>query len=87
MTRSTPLKILGWSLAALLALLVILVILVLTFDWNRARPYINQKVSDSTGRSFVIAGDLKVHWQQGLKTEPGWRRYVPRPASAPRMCA
>ena len=79
MTRSTPLKILGWSLAALLALLVILVILVLTFDWNRARPYINQKVSDSTGRSFVIAGDLKVQWQQGLKTEPGWRRYVPRP--------
>lgn len=79
MTRSTPLKILGWSLAALLALLAILVILVLTFDWNRARPYINQKVSDSTGRSFVIAGDLRVKWKQGLKTEPGWRRYVPRP--------
>ena len=79
MTRSTPLKILGWSLAALLALIVILVILVLTFDWNRARPYINQKVSESTGRSFVIAGDLRVKWKQGLKTEPGWRRYVPRP--------
>ncbi|PIG27142.1 hypothetical protein CLU93_1370 [Janthinobacterium sp. 35] len=82
MTRSTPLKILGWSLAALLALialLVTLVILVLTFDWNRARPYINEKVSESTGRSFVIAGDLQVKWKQGLKTESGWRRYVPRP--------
>ncbi len=36
MTRSTPLKILGWSLAALLALIALLVIFVLTFDWNRA---------------------------------------------------
>jgi len=79
MTRSTPLKILGWSLAALLALIAIVVIFVLTFDWNRARPYINEKVSESTGRSFVIGGDLQVKWQQGRKTEPGWRRYVPRP--------
>ena len=79
MTRSTPLKILGWSLAALLALIALLVIVVLTFDWNRARPYINEKVSASTGRSFVIAGDLQVKWKQGLNTEPGWRRYVPRP--------
>ncbi|APA69988.1 AsmA family protein [Janthinobacterium sp. 1_2014MBL_MicDiv] len=79
MTRSTPLKILGWSLAALLALIAIVVILVLTFDWNRARPYINEKVSASTGRTFVIGGDLRVQWRQGLKTEPGWRRYVPRP--------
>ena len=79
MRRSTPLKILGWSLAALLALIALLVILVLTFDWNRARPYINEKVSGSTGRSFVIGGDLQVTWKQGLKTEPGWRRYVPRP--------
>ncbi|WP_454773641.1 AsmA family protein [Janthinobacterium tructae] len=79
MTRSTPLKILGWSLAALLALIALLVIFVLTFDWNRARPYINEKVSESTGRSFVIAGDLQVNWKRGLKTEPGWRRYVPRP--------
>ncbi|MFA6068307.1 MAG: AsmA family protein, partial [Janthinobacterium sp.] len=72
-------KILGWSLAALLALIALLVIFVLTFDWNRARPYINQKVSESTGRSFVIGGDLQVNWKRGLKTEPGWRRYVPRP--------
>ena len=79
MTRSTPLKILGWSLAALLALIALLVIFVLNFDWNRARPYINEKVSESTGRSFVIAGDLQVNWKRGLKTEPGWRRYVPRP--------
>ncbi len=62
MTRSTPLKILGWSLAALLALIAIVIIFMLPFDWNRARPYINEKVSESTGRSFVIgvcSSDLK----------------------------
>jgi len=79
MTRTTPFKILGWSLAVLLALIAIFVIIIATFDWNRARPYINRSVSESTGREFVIGGDLQVKWTQGLATETGWRRYVPRP--------
>ncbi|MFZ4876349.1 AsmA family protein [Janthinobacterium sp. Mn2066] len=79
MTRTRPLKILGWAIAALLTLIAILVIVIATFDWNRARPYINRSVSDSTGREFVIGGDLKVAWHQGAATETGWRRYVPRP--------
>ena len=79
MARSKPLKIFGWTLATLLALIVLLIILIMTFDWNRARPYINRKVSESTGREFVIGGDLQVKFHQGLKTETGWRRWVPRP--------
>lgn len=79
MTLSKPIKIILWSLATLLLLLAAAVIFILTFDWNRARPYINSKVSESTGREFVIAGDLAVRWRQGIHTEPGWRRYVPRP--------
>jgi len=79
MTRTTPLKIVGWTIAVLLALIAILVIIIATFDWNRARPYINRSVSESTGREFVIGGDLQVKWKQGLATETGWRRYVPRP--------
>ena len=79
MARSKPLKIFGWTLATLLALIILVIIFILTFDWNRARPYINRKVSESTGREFVIGGDLDVKFHQGLKTEAGWRRYVPRP--------
>ena len=79
MARSKPLKIFGWTLATLLALILLVIIFILTFDWNRARPYINRKVSESTGREFVIGGDLQVKFHQGLKTEAGWRRYVPRP--------
>lgn len=79
MRRSRPLTILYYFLAALLVLLVALVIFVLTFDWNRARPYINDKVSQTIGREFAIKGDLDVRFRQGDPAEPGWRRYVPRP--------
>ena len=79
MRRSRPLTILYYFLAALLVLLVALVIFVLTFDWNRARPYINDKVSQTIGREFAIRGDLDVRFRQGDPAEAGWRRYVPRP--------
>lgn len=79
MTLSRPLKIVLGTLGTLLLVLVAIIVFILTFDWNRARPYINRKVSESTGRDFAIQGDLQVRFRQGLKTEPGWRRYVPRP--------
>jgi uncharacterized protein involved in outer membrane biogenesis len=79
MRRSRPLTILYYFLAALLVLLAALVIFVLTFDWNRARPYINDKVSQTIGREFAIKGDLDVRFRQGDPAEPGWRRYVPHP--------
>lgn len=79
MTKSRPLNILLAVLGFLVLLLVALVIFILTFDWNRARPYINAKVSESIGREFAINGDLKVRFKQGNPDEAGWRRYVPRP--------
>ncbi|SHN41986.1 hypothetical protein SAMN05192549_113103 [Duganella sacchari] len=79
MKKSRPLKIVLGLFATLALVLVAVVIFILTFDWNRARPWINHRVSDSIGREFAINGDLRVHWEQGDATEPGWRRYVPRP--------
>ncbi|WP_229257547.1 AsmA family protein [Duganella callida] len=66
-------------MATLLLILVAVVIFILTFDWNRARPWINHRVSETIGREFAINGDLRVHWEQGDATESGWRRWVPRP--------
>src|SRR5512143_3465264 len=43
------------------ATLLLLVVIVSAFDWNLARPYIARQVTSSTGRSFEIKGDLKVH--------------------------
>jgi uncharacterized protein involved in outer membrane biogenesis len=79
MKISRPFKIVLGLFATLLLVMVAFVIFVLTFDWNRARPWINQRVSDSIGRPFAITGDLRVQWEQGDASEAGWRRYVPRP--------
>jgi uncharacterized protein involved in outer membrane biogenesis len=57
-------KIIAISLASVAAVLVLLVILVINFDWNRARPWINQQVSEASGRHFAIQGDLRVSWQK-----------------------
>ncbi|WP_233849776.1 AsmA family protein [Paraburkholderia sp. HD33-4] len=71
-------KIFAWLLATLIILIVALVIFILSFDWNRARPYIDDKVSQAIGRPFAINGDLKVGWRHAVG-ETGWRGWVPWP--------
>jgi uncharacterized protein involved in outer membrane biogenesis len=77
MKLSRPLKIVLGLSTMLMLVLIAAIIFLLTFDWNRARPWINHRVSESIGREFAIHGDLRVKWEQG--DEEGWRRYVPRP--------
>jgi len=76
MTISRPLKITGWILLAIIAAVILFLML---FDWNMLRPYINRKVSETTGREFAIRGDLDVTFQRERNSETGWRRYVPHP--------
>ncbi|MDB5789814.1 AsmA family protein [Caballeronia mineralivorans] len=71
-------KIVAWIIAVLIVLIAVLVIVFLTFDWNRARPWVDDKVSQAIGRQFQITGDLKVGWQRP-PGETGWRRWVPWP--------
>ncbi|MFM0312887.1 AsmA family protein [Paraburkholderia sp. RL17-383-BIF-A] len=71
-------KIIAWLLAIIVILIVALTIFLLTFDWNRARPYINDKVTQAIGRPFAINGDLKVGWRHPVG-ETGWRGWVPWP--------
>lgn len=73
------LKIAGGVLAALVAVLVLAVALASAFDWNRARPWINDKVSAATGRTFAINGDLTFSWERPQEQQVGWRRFVPWP--------
>ncbi|AIR88268.1 AsmA family protein [Pseudomonas cremoricolorata] len=76
MTR--PLRIFTWTLATLLTVVAILLIIIATFDWNRAKPFINEKVSEALHRPFAINGNLAVHWRTS-PDEGGWRRWVPWP--------
>lgn len=60
-------KVIAWIGGALLALLVVIVLVIALFDWNRLKPFINDKVSQAIGRPFAINGDLSVAWRR----EPG----------------
>jgi uncharacterized protein involved in outer membrane biogenesis len=71
-------KIIAWLLATIVLLIIALTIFILTFDWNRARPYVNDKVTQAIGRPFAINGDLKVGWRHPVG-ETGWRGWVPWP--------
>lgn len=71
-------KILAWIVVVVLVLCAALAIFVVTFDWNRARPWVDDKVSQAIGRPFAINGDLRVGWQHPAN-EHGWRAWVPWP--------
>ncbi|MBY4890465.1 AsmA family protein [Pantoea sp. DY-15] len=71
-------KILSWVFGIFLLLVVVIVVLIATFDWNRLKPTINQKVSAELNRPFAIRGDLGVAWVRN-REEPGWRSWVPWP--------
>lgn len=71
-------RLAGWTLLILSVLVATCVALALSFDWNRARPWISQRVSEATGRPFAIQGDLVLQWDSP-EAETGWRRWVPWP--------
>lgn len=56
-------KIILSAIGILVAIPVIAVIFILTFDWNKARPWLNAKVSEAIERPFAIRGNLNVEWE------------------------
>ncbi|MGV2291555.1 AsmA family protein [Trinickia sp. YCB016] len=80
-SRSVPRtlgKIIAWLLAIVVVVIGATVIFAVTFDWNRARPWIDDKVTQAIGRPFAINGDLRIGWQRPA-SETGWRGWVPWP--------
>src|SRR5690348_5835731 len=78
--------ILTWIVAAIGALLIALVLFIALFNWNRARPWLGQKLSSSIGRPMAFNGDLTVDWQRnpdthGLSNWIPWPRFVARDIS------
>ncbi|MTD28108.1 AsmA family protein [Erwinia sorbitola] len=71
-------KVISWIVGIFVLLVVVIVVAIATFDWNRLKPTINQKVSAEINRPFAIRGDLGVAWERN-RSEPGWRRWVPWP--------
>lgn len=66
------------ALVAAVPLLVLVAMLAVSLtDWNRARPWVNERVSAATGRHFAITGDLEAHWVWPQPLDTGWRHWVP----------
>ena len=74
-------KFVGALFAVFLLLLAALMLFLVLFDWNRARPLINEQVSAALNRPFAIEGDLRVVWQreadqQGLSAWLPWPHFA-----------
>jgi hypothetical protein len=76
-------KILLGLLAVLILIPVIAVLILLNYDWDKARPWLDAKVSDALERPFVIAGHLAVKWEHPSATmrahDRTWRDWIPWP--------
>lgn len=51
-----------WSVCGLLGLLALLVLIIALFDWNRLRPWVEEKATEALQRPVSIQGDLDVQW-------------------------
>ncbi|MEP6897380.1 MAG: AsmA family protein, partial [Rhodanobacter sp.] len=71
-------KIVSWIVGIVLTLVLVIVLVIAFFDWNRLKPFINDKVSLAIGRPFAINGDLTVAWQRD-RSGGWWRSLVPTP--------
>lgn len=76
MTRAG--RILIWIVVAIAALLVALVLFVALFNWNSARPWLDQRLTTSIGRPVAINGSLTVNWMRNPDAR-GVARWVPWP--------
>ena len=79
MTRNTKIA-LGAGLV-LVGIPAIALAILLTYDWNRARPWLNAKTSEAIGRPFAIAGDLSLTWEKAALSERDrtWHDWIPWP--------
>ncbi|HEY6984763.1 MAG TPA: AsmA family protein, partial [Rhodanobacteraceae bacterium] len=57
------------AIAIVLAILpVVCIVALATYDWNRAKPWLEERASRSLGRAIEIGGDIDLVWR--------WRRHI-----------
>lgn len=76
-------KIAGWIIGTLVGVLALVVLVLALFDWNRLKPFIDDKVSQAIGRPFVIHGELSVAWRRapdagGVQALLPWPQFTAR---------
>ncbi|HWG67504.1 MAG TPA: AsmA family protein [Rhodanobacteraceae bacterium] len=76
MTRAG--RILIWIVVAIAVLVVAVVLFAALFNWNKARPWLDQRLTTSIGRPVAIHGDLTVNWLRNPDAN-GAAHWVPWP--------
>lgn len=67
-------------LGVLLAIPAVALVLLLTYDWNRARPWLGARASEALQRPVELRGDLSLTWQRTAGPPAGsWRDHIPWP--------
>ena len=79
-------RIILWIIGVLIALIILAIVFIALFDWNRAKPWLNNTVSTAIGRPFTIHGSLSVRWMRntgegGLSAWIPWPRFTARDVS------
>lgn len=74
-------RIILWTLGILIAIPAIALVILLTYDWNKARPWLNARTSEAIGRVFEIRGDLSLTWEKQAMAarDKSWRDWIPWP--------
>lgn len=76
--RHRPWRIVAVLLVACVVVIGIAVLVIATMDWNRAKPWVVQRVSTMLQRPFAIDGDLRVEWLR-VSERDGRRSWLPWP--------
>lgn len=80
-SRRTTIRLV--TFAGLIVVPSIALFIVANYDWNKARPWINERASEAIGRPFSINGGLSISWGKQPSAETGmlegWRGLVPWP--------
>ena len=76
-------KIILALVGVLVAIPAVTLAILLTYDWNKARPWLNARTSEAIGRPFDIAGDLTLSWlrpaEKMTERNRTWRDFIPWP--------
>ncbi|MDY7573144.1 AsmA family protein [Actimicrobium sp. CCI2.3] len=77
-TMNKPARIAVIGAAIVAAVMALMLTVLLTWDWDRSRPWLNDKVSQAIGRDFAIRGHLNLSWHRP-PGDTGWRSTLPWP--------
>jgi uncharacterized protein involved in outer membrane biogenesis len=79
--RRTTVRIALAAAGVVVAIPVIAIVVLMHYDWNQARPWLNDRIGEAIDRPFAIRGDLALTWERQalVGADHSWSDYLPLP--------